>query len=108
MLCDPVEEAVVKNLTLAIEDELLEQARTLAQERHTSLNAMVRSLLTQEVDQQRRIAEAKQGMKRLMDESTGDMGVGYVWNRDEIYAEREDRILSRLKHPDLRGDGKEE
>lgn len=96
----------MKNITLAIEKELLEQARALAHRRHTSLNAMVRSLLSDEVAQEDRIAKAKAGLKKLMEESTGDMGKGYVWNRDEIYAERENRILSRLEHPDLRGDGK--
>jgi hypothetical protein len=98
----------MKNITLAIDEELLAKARALAIKQHTSLNAIVRSLLSHEVEQEDRTGRAKAGLKRLMDNSTGDMGVGYVWNRDEIYAERENRILSRLEHPDLRGDRKKE
>lgn len=94
----------MKNITLAIEEELLKQARALAGRRHTSLNAIVRSLLSEEVERDRRVARAKEGLKRLMDESTADMG-DYRWSRADIYAERENRIVSRLQHPDLRGDG---
>ncbi|MBI4921771.1 MAG: hypothetical protein HY834_08475 [Devosia nanyangense] len=97
----------MKNITLAIEDELLEQARALAQRRHTSLNAIVRSLLSEEVEQEDRIAKARAGLKQLMDNATLDMGPDYKWNRQEIYDEREDRMLSRHQRPDLRGAGKD-
>jgi hypothetical protein len=97
----------MKNITLAIDEALLEQARALAERRKTSLNALVRGLLSSEIEQEDRIASAKRGMKRLMDESRGTMPSDYRWNRDEIYAEREDRMLSRHEHPDLRGFGEE-
>jgi hypothetical protein len=93
----------MRNITLAIDEALLEQARALAERRKTTVNALVRSLLASEVEQEGRIAAAKRGMKRLMDESRGTMPSDYRWNRDEIYAEREDRMLSRHEHPDLRG-----
>ncbi len=92
----------MKNITLAIEEDLLEKARALASKRHTTLNAIVRSLLGHEVEQEDRIAKAKAGLKRLMDESTLDMGPDYRWNRQEIYDEREDRLLSRHQRSDLR------
>ena len=95
----------MKNITLAIDEALLEQARALAERRKTSLNALVRTLLASEIEQEDRIAAAKRGMKRLMDESQGTMPWDYRWNRDEIYAEREDRLLSRHERPDLRGFG---
>ena len=99
----------MKNVTLAIDETLLERARGLAERRKTSLNAMIRSLLESEVEQEDRIAWAKTGMKRLMEEAarkdTG--GEPYVWNRDDAYAEREDRMLSRLERPPLRGFGEE-
>jgi hypothetical protein len=81
----------MKNITLAVDEALLEQARALAERRKTSLNALIRSLLASEVEQEDRIAAARRGMKRLMDESSGTMPSDYRWNRDEIYAEREDR-----------------
>lgn len=101
----------MKNITLAIDETLLDQARALAERRKTSLNAMVRSLLAHEVEQEDRIAWAKAGMKRLMEEARTKAresgGEPYVWDRRDAYAEREDRMLSRLEHPPLRGFGEE-
>lgn len=100
----------MKNVTLAIDEGLLEKARGLAERRKTSLNAMVRSLLEHEVEQEDRIAWARAGMKRLMEEAalkSDPSEEPYKWNRDEIYAEREDRIISRLERPPLRGFGEE-
>ncbi|MEQ1951677.1 hypothetical protein [Mesorhizobium sp. CN2-181] len=98
----------MKNVTLAIDETLLEQARALADKRKTTLNAMVRSLLEHEVEQADRIAWAHEGMRQLIAEAktvaakdTG--GEPYVWNRMDAYEERENRILSRLERPDLRG-----
>lgn len=98
----------MKNVTLAIDETLLEQARELAERRKTSLNAMVRSLLAHEVEQEDRIAFARAGMRKLMEESTLDMGPDYRWNRQELYAERENRLLSRHERVDLRGAGEDE
>ena len=95
----------MKNVTLASDETLLDRARGLAERRKTTLNAMVRALLEHEVEQEDRIAWAKAGMKRLMEEAPLDLGTDYKWNRDEIYAEREDRMLSRLERPPLRGLG---
>ncbi|MEX6508317.1 hypothetical protein [Jiella sp. M17.18] len=60
----------MKNVTLAMDETLLERARALAERRHTTLNAMVRSLLAQEVEQDARIEWARAGMRKLMEEST--------------------------------------
>lgn len=97
----------MKNVTLAIDETLLEQARALAEKRKTTLNAMVRRLLAHEVEQEDRIAWARAGMKRLMEEAPLDLGSDFKWNRDEIYAEREDRMLSRLERSPLRGFGED-
>lgn len=97
----------MKNVTLAIDETLLQQARSLAEKRKTSLNAMIRTLLAHEVEQEDRIARAREGMRRLIEEKQqrGEGGPPFTWNRDEIYAEREDRIIARLERPPLRGDG---
>jgi hypothetical protein len=99
----------MKNVTLAIEEKLLEQARALAEKRKTSLNAIIRGLLAHEVEQEDRIAWAKEGMRKLIEEKQkrGESGPPFTWNRDENYAEREDRMLSRLERPPLRGFGEE-
>jgi predicted transcriptional regulator len=100
----------MKNVTLAIDETLLDRARSLADKRKTSLNAMIRSLLAAEVEQEDRIAWAKEGMRRLMDEAEGRAVAGdvpYQWDRRDAYGEREDRLLSRHERPDLRGFGEE-
>jgi hypothetical protein len=99
----------MKNVTLAIEETLLEKARGLAEKRKTSLNAMIRSLLAEEVEQEDRIAWAREGMRKLIEEKQkrGESGPPFKWSRDENYAEREDRIISRLERPPLRGFGEE-
>jgi predicted transcriptional regulator len=100
----------MKNVTLAIDETLLEKGRALAEKRKTSLNALIRSLLAHEVEQDDRIAWAKEGMRRLIEEAKAgtDDGEPYVWNRRDAYGEREDRLLSRHQRPDLRGFGEEE
>lgn len=97
----------MRNVTLAIDEGLLEKARALAGRRKTTLNALVRSLLEHEVEQEDRIAWAREGMRKLIEEAPLDLGPDFKWNRDEIYAEREDRVLSRLERPPLRGFGEE-
>jgi hypothetical protein len=100
----------MKNVTLAIDEALLEKARGLAGRRQTTLNALVRSLLAHEVEQEDRIAWAKAGMKRLMEEAakrSDSADIPYTWDRRDAYADREDRLLSRHERPDLRGFGEE-
>lgn len=105
-MCDYVE-PVMKNVTLAMDETLLEKARALASRRKTTLNTMIRALLEAEVEQEDRIAWAKAGMKQLMDNAPLDLGQDFTWSRDEIYAEREDRMLSRFERPPLRGFGED-
>ncbi|TGP22003.1 MULTISPECIES: hypothetical protein [unclassified Mesorhizobium] len=98
----------MKNVTLAVDEGLLEKARGLAGRRKTTLNALIRALLEHEVEQEDRIAWAKAGMKRLMDEAakrSDSADTPYKWDRRDAYADREDRLLSRHERPDLRGFG---
>lgn len=99
----------MKNVTLAMDEELLRKGRALAEKRKTSLNALIRSLLAHEVEQDDRIAWAREGMRKLIEEKQkrGESGSPFTWDRDENYAEREDRIISRLERPPLRGFGEE-
>jgi hypothetical protein len=98
-------EALMKNVTLAFEETFLDNARALSERRRTTLNALIRSLLAQEMAQEARVAEAKRGLKELMDRSSGRFEAGFKFNRQEIYDEREAGMLSRHEHPDLRRDG---
>lgn len=93
---------MTKNITLAIDEAILEKARVYAAERKTTVNGMVREFLVRLVDEDQRLAETRRKLKHLIDGSTAELGPDYVWNREEIYA---DRLLSRHEHPDLRGSG---
>jgi Arc/MetJ family transcription regulator len=88
------------NITLAIDEELLESARKYAEQKGTTVNALVRDLLGEEVTRERRIAEARKGLLELMQTSTARLGKDYKWNREEIY---EDRMLPRHERPAVRG-----
>jgi hypothetical protein len=54
-------------------------------------------------DQQ--LAETRRELKRLMENSTVQIGPDFVWNREEIYA---DRIFPRRRKPDPDRSGQKE
>jgi hypothetical protein len=93
----------MKNITLAIEDDVLEGARALAAREGTTLNAMVREHLSRLVEEEKRLADSKRRLRKLIDNSTGRLGPDFKWDRDSIY---EDRLFPRHKRPHLRGNGK--
>lgn len=65
---------MTKNLTLAIDDDLLDKARVLAATRRTTVNAMVRGYLERVVREEAQKDEAREELLRLIDESDSDMG----------------------------------
>lgn len=75
----------MKNITLAVEDDVLDRARVVAAERRTTVNAMVREFLTEIATRDDRLDQARRDLLKLIDNSTGDMGPDWRWNRDEIY-----------------------
>ena len=92
----------MKNITLAMDDEVLDKVRAYAAEHKTTVNAIVRQHLEKLASENDRRAEARRNLKRLAETSKGTLGPGYVWNREELY----DRpVLSGHQHPDLRGKG---
>lgn len=71
------------NLTLSLDDKLLERARRIAARRGISLNQMIRDYLSQvtgEPSSQELIAE----LDALWSESRGNSG-GWRFNRDELH-----------------------
>jgi len=70
----------VANLTLAIDDQLLRDARKLAVDRGTSVNQMVREFLETAVRQSTSRQQARDRLLRL------SLPVGRItWKRDELY-----------------------
>lgn len=92
----------MKNLTLAIDDELLERSRAYAEKRGTTVNAIIRAHLEQVTDNAERVARAMRELRELSEKSTATLGPDYKFNREEVYA---DRMLPRHKRANLRCDG---
>jgi len=76
---------VTRNLTLAIDDDLLDKVRVLAAMKRTSVNEMVRGFLSRLVEQEVEHDEATQELLKLIDESEGDMG-DWKFSREETYS----------------------
>jgi len=72
----------MRNITLAIDEELLDAARAYAAQRNTSVNQLVRDLLDQTVMQDRKAAAVE--MLRFMEKHSGNSH-GWKWNRDEAH-----------------------
>jgi len=89
----------MKNVTLAIEEDVLNAARKYAVKHNTTVNGMVREYLTRLVKFEDRAAEARQRLKELSEESTLELG-SWKWNREELY---DRNVLSRHEHSPLRG-----
>ncbi len=92
---------MTKNITLAIDEGVLDRVRVIAAERKTTVNAMVRDYLTETAEQVGRREAARRALLDLIDKSEGDMG-SQKWNREKLY---EDRMLPRHERADLRSDG---
>ncbi len=100
----------MKNITLAVDEQVLATVRAYAARNNTTVNALVRAHLERIARQEDKSAQARQRLVELSRASNGRLG-GWQWNRDEIY---ERGVLPRHQHPDLRGfaepdrDGEEE
>lgn len=73
----------MKNVTLAIDDQTLEAGREYARQHGTTLNNLVRELLTRHAGPNR--AASVDEMFRLMDAHPGD-SKGRRWQREDLYA----------------------
>lgn len=76
---------MTRNLTLAIDDDLLDKVRVLAAMKRTSVNEMVRGFLTRLVEQESEHDEATEALLRLARESKGRMG-DWKFSREETYS----------------------
>ena len=82
------------NLTLSIEDELVEKAREVARQHGMSLNAMIREYIERLAGHPQSGKELLDEFERMWAETPGDSG-GWKFDRDEIYAERLERSKTR-------------
>lgn len=63
-----------KNLTLTIDEDLLQKARVLAAMKRTSVNEMVRAFLDRAVREEQEADDITRALLKLSDESTARMG----------------------------------
>ncbi|MEM9204713.1 MAG: DUF6364 family protein [Pseudomonadota bacterium] len=83
-----------KNLTLAIDADLLDKARVLAAIRRTSVNEMVRGFLERETSDEAKQAARAEKWQKLFDEVDADYKAGKIKpvpgplpTREELYEE---------------------
>jgi plasmid stability protein len=92
----------MKNITLAIDDEILDKVRVYAAEHKTTVNAIIRKHLEKLVGENDKHSEARRNLLRLAETSRGRLASDYAWNREELY----DRpVLRGHERPHLRGEG---
>ena len=74
---------VLMNVTLSIDEKLVERARRLAAAQGTSLNQMIRRLL-EEATAASSVEQLVGELEELWAADEGDSG-GRTWRRDELY-----------------------
>lgn len=74
----------MKNITLAIDENVLSEARRYAHEHETTLNALVRGYLEQIADNRERVKQAMRELREMSDRSTAEIGP-ITWARDDLY-----------------------
>jgi predicted transcriptional regulator len=75
----------MKNITLAIDDEILDRVRIVAAHQRTTVNAMVRNYLAEVAGRDEKQAEARKQLLQLMETSKGRMATGWKFDREETH-----------------------
>jgi len=79
----------MKNITLAIDEDVLERARLVAAEqKKTTVNAMVREFLADVAGRDERLEKAREGLRELMRNSKGRMRADFKFDREETQSAR--------------------
>jgi hypothetical protein len=74
----------MKNITLRVEEEVLLAVRRYAAERHSTVNALVRSHLTEIARREDRARIARERIRALSEQSTAERGAQH-WTRAELH-----------------------
>jgi predicted transcriptional regulator len=75
----------MKNITFAIDDDVLDKVRIVAAQRKTTVNALVREFLSEIATRDEKREEARKRLLELMDTSEGRMAADWKFNREETY-----------------------
>ena len=74
----------MKNVTIALDEATLREARRIAADRSMSLNGLIRDFLVELVARESRAAQARDRIVALCLASTAECGTGR-WTRDELH-----------------------
>ena len=74
----------MKNVTIALDETTLREARRIAAERSTSLNALIRNFLERLTLRESHARRARSRIAKLCRESKAEVGVR-DWTRDELH-----------------------
>ena len=74
----------MKNVTIALDESLLREARRIAADRSTTLNAMIREFLEELARQESRAVKARRRIVELCRKTRAEVGPR-TWSRDEIH-----------------------
>jgi len=74
----------MKNVTLAIDEALLREARRIAADRSTTLNAMIREFLKDLAERESQAVTARRRIVELCRASRAEVGPR-TWSRDELH-----------------------
>ena len=74
----------VKNVTIAIDEATLRDARRIAAERSTSLNALIREFLERLTQRESRSRAARRRIAELCRDAKAEVGVR-TWTRDALH-----------------------
>jgi hypothetical protein len=89
----------MKNITLAVEDDVLSAVRKYAAERSTTVNGLVRDYLMRLATQEDKAAAARAKLVELSRDS--DLGIGEItWKREDLH---ERAVFSGHEYSGLRG-----
>jgi len=75
----------MKNITLAVEEDVLEAARVYAAEHKTTVNALVRDYLSGLAQQKERGRRAMAELRKLSETTEARLGKDYRFDRESLY-----------------------
>ena len=74
----------MKNVTIALDESLLREARRIAADRSTTLNAMIRRFLEELAESESEAGKARRRIIELCRQTNAEVG-SRTWTRDELH-----------------------
>ncbi len=74
----------MKNVTISLNESLLREARRIAADRSTTLNAMIREFLQELAERESQTAQARKRIAELCRASRAEVGPK-TWTRDDLH-----------------------